>query len=339
MPQRFFAARGRGTLGQGGSFIEAWFPQPVEVDAETAQSEGTGTWVTGRLDRLDRPGPSPRRIDDAGRDLRERTGAGLPEGFECSLLCLIDTAAAPASVEDAYLRLHLLSLRLARPHEVCLDGMFTLMPMLCWTSAGPVEPNRLEALRSQVRSRGEWLRVWSVDRFPPMTDYVVPPGVRIADTARVRLGAHLGEGTTVMHEGFINFNAGTLGTAMIEGRISAGVVVGEDSDLGGGASTMGTLSGGNDVVISVGRRCLLGANSGLGIPLGDGCTVEAGLYLTAAAKVEVLDDSGALLRTVKAAELAGADNLLYIRNSLTGAIQARPNRRVIDLNPEIHINE
>ena len=228
-------------------------------------------------------------------------------------------AAPPADAADAYLRLHLLSARRVRPHGLDLTGIFGLLTNVAWTSVGPIAADDLEAERVTRRVRGEVVSVFGVDKFPRMTDYVMPSGVRIADADRVRLGAHLAEGTTVMHEGFVNFNAGTLGASMVEGRISAGVVVGDGSDIGGGASIMGTLSGGNASVISVGERCLLGANSGLGISLGDGCTVEAGLYLTAGAKVVLPDGT-----TVKAAELSGASNLLYRRNSQTGAIEARP---------------
>ena len=225
----------------------------------------------------------------------------------------------PVDAADAYLRLHLLSARRVRPHGLDLTGIFGLLTNVAWTSAGPIAVDELELERTARRVRGEVVSVFGVDKFPRMTDYVVPSGVRIADADRVRLGAHLAEGTTVMHEGFVNFNAGTLGASMVEGRISAGVVVGDGSDIGGGASIMGTLSGGNATVISVGERCLLGANSGLGISLGDGCTVEAGLYLTAGAKV-VLPDGA----VVKASELSGASNLLYRRNSQTGAIEVRP---------------
>ena len=224
----------------------------------------------------------------------------------------------PVDAADAYLRLHLLSARRVRPHGLDLTGIFGLLANVAWTSSGPIAVDELEGVRLERRMRGEVLSVFGVDKFPRMTDYVVPTGVRIADADRVRLGAHLAEGTTVMHEGFVNFNAGTLGASMIEGRISAGVVVGDGTDVGGGASIMGTLSGGNAAVISVGERCLLGANSGLGISLGDGCTVEAGLYLTAGSKVTLPDGE-----TVKASALSGFSNLLFRRNSQSGAIEAR----------------
>jgi 2,3,4,5-tetrahydropyridine-2-carboxylate N-succinyltransferase len=228
----------------------------------------------------------------------------------------IDLAEPPADAPDAYLRLHLLSARAIQPHQVNLTGVFGVLNNVAWTSLGPVDPEQLTAVRIRSRAYGRHLEVYGLDKFPRMTDYVVPAGVRIADADRVRLGAHLAEGTTVMHEGFVNFNAGTLGASMVEGRISAGVVVGDGSDIGGGSSIMGTLSGGNQTVISVGERCLLGANSGLGIPLGDDCVVEAGLYVTAGTRVTLPDGA-----VTKAAELSGASNLLFRRNSQTGAVE------------------
>ncbi|HEX6968278.1 MAG TPA: 2,3,4,5-tetrahydropyridine-2,6-dicarboxylate N-succinyltransferase [Micromonosporaceae bacterium] len=236
---------------------------------------------------------------------------------------------------DAYLRLHLLSHRLVRPNEVNLDGVFGHLANVAWTSAGPCPPDRVDELRIIERAAGRHLAVYGVDKFPRMTDYVVPSGVRIADADRVRLGAHLAPGTTVMHEGFCNFNAGTLGASMVEGRISAGVVVGDGSDLGGGASIMGTLSGGGKEKIRIGERCLLGANSGIGISLGDDCVVEAGCYITASSKVTLPDG-----RVVKAGELSGVDGLLFWRNSVTGALEARPRTgRGIELNAALHANQ
>lgn len=225
--------------------------------------------------------------------------------------------AAPESTADAYLRLHLLSARLAPPRSLNLDGIFGLLPLVAWTNLGPVAVDRVVHVRLRARARGTHLIVFGIDRFPRMIDYVVPSGVRIADADRVRLGAHLAEGTVVMHEGFVNFNAGTLGTSMVEGRISAGVVVGNGTDIGGGASIMGTLSGGGTEVITIGRGCLIGANAGVGISLGEECIVEAGLYVTAGSKVTLPDGS-----TVKARELSGASGLLFRRNSTTGAVEA-----------------
>ena len=246
---------------------------------------------------------------------------------------------APTSVPEAYLKLHLLSYRLVKPNETNLDGIFGILQNVVWTSAGPFSIADFKKAQLEARKENQHILVHSIDKFPRMTDYVTLSDVRIADANRVRLGAYLGSGTTIMHEGFVNFNAGSLGEAMIEGRISQGVVIGDKTDIGGGASTMGTLSGGNDVRISLGKNCLLGANSGLGIPLGDRCTVEAGLYLTASSKVEVINDKGEISETVKESELASKSDLLFIRNSLTGSIQCRQNKKVIELNEELHSND
>jgi 2,3,4,5-tetrahydropyridine-2-carboxylate N-succinyltransferase len=228
----------------------------------------------------------------------------------------IDISKAPTNVADAYLRLHLLSHRLVKPHGVVLDGIFGLLSNVVWTSVGPCAVEGFEITRARLKAAHGHVNVYGVDKFPRMVDYVVPSGVRIADADRVRLGAHLASGTTVMHEGFVNFNAGTLGSSMVEGRISAGVVVGDGTDVGGGASIMGTLSGGGKEVISIGEKCLLGANSGLGISLGDNCVIEAGTYITSAAKVKLPDGE-----VVKAGTLSGASNLLFRRNSLDGGLE------------------
>lgn len=249
----------------------------------------------------------------------------------------IELTAAPTDAADVYLRLHLLSHRLVPPHGLNLDGLFGLLATVVWTSAGPCAVEEFETVRGRLRRRGP-LQVFGVDKFPPMTDYVVPSGVRIADAGRVRLGAHLAAGTTVMHEGFVNYNAGTLGPSMVEGRISAGVVVGEGSDVGGGASIMGTLSGGGQQVISIGRRCLVGANAGIGISLGDDCVVAAGCYVTAGSKVLVRDRDGSS-RTVKAASLSGASGLTFWRHSVTGALEAVPRQGDgVELNAALHAN-
>lgn len=252
------------------------------------------------------------------------------------VVTLLETDAAPASTAEVYLKLALLSHRLVKPHGLNLAGMFGLLPNVAWTSEGAIAVDELPRRQLLARAQGRTLSVNSVDKFPKMTDYVVPAGVRIGDASRIRLGAHVGEGTTVMHEGFINFNAGTLGVSMVEGRISAGVVVGNGSDLGGGCSTMGTLSGGGNIVISVGEGCLLGANAGLGIPLGDRCTVESGLYITAGSKVTVLDDKNNEVQTVKAADLAGKNDLLFRRNSQNGRIEVKTNKSAVELNAELH---
>ena len=247
----------------------------------------------------------------------------------------VDVHAPPASVADAYLRLHLLSHRLAAPRSINLDGLFGALTNVAWTSLGPVAIADLDAVRLRARAEGVHVTVHGVDKFPRMTDYVVPSGVRIADASRVRLGAHLAEGTTVMHEGFCNFNAGTLGASMVEGRISAGVVVGDGSDVGGGASIMGTLSGGGTEQITVGERCLLGANSGIGISLGDDCVVEAGLYVTGSTPVTTPDDE-----VVKARELSGRSGLMFIRDGRSGRVMVRPrNGSWGALNEALHAND
>lgn len=263
----------------------------------------------------------------------ERHGFVRGEFVEVEIASLAD---APTSTEDAYLRLHLLSERSVRPNEINLDGLFGLLPIVAWTSAGPVLPERLDELRDALAADGQHLTVSSVDRFPQMTDYVVPAGVRIADAARVRLGAHLAAGTTVMHEGFINFNAGTLGESMIEGRVTPGVVVGTQSDIGAGASIMGTLSGGGKHKNFVGERSLLGANAGIGISLGDDCIVEAGLYVTAGTKVRTPDGS-----IVAARALSGQPGLLFRRNSQTGAVEVLPTHGKTwgGLNASLHAND
>ena len=251
-------------------------------------------------------------------------------------LCVAaDLDQPPADSADAYLRLHLLSHRLVRPNSMNLDGIFKVLPNVGWTSLGPAAVSEIGAVRQRALARGIHLEVRSVDKFPPMLDYVVPSGVRVADAARVRLGAYLAEGTTVMHEGFVNFNAGTLGPAMVEGRISQGVVVGAETDIGGGASIMGTLSGGGTQVISVGQRCLLGANSGLGISLGDDCVIEAGLYLTAGTIVTLPEG-----QQVKARDLSGQSGLLFRRNSITGSVEAstRPGKWG-SLSTDLHVGQ
>jgi 2,3,4,5-tetrahydropyridine-2,6-dicarboxylate N-succinyltransferase len=271
-----------------GRVLDAWFPA-LALDGQPAPADL----------------PSAERTDDLRRVRIEPVSA------------TITLADPPADATDAYLRLHLLSARLVRPHGLSMDGIFGVLVNVAWTSRGPVDLEQLDGVRLRVRTDGGHLEVFGVDKFPRMTDYVAPSGVRIADADRVRLGAHLAAGTTVMHEGFVNYNAGTLGASMVEGRISAGVVVGDGSDIGGGASIMGTLSGGGKTVISLGERCLLGANAGLGISLGDECVVEAGLYLTAGTRVTLPDGA-----VVKAAELSGASGMLFRRNSVSGAVEA-----------------
>jgi 2,3,4,5-tetrahydropyridine-2-carboxylate N-succinyltransferase len=299
---------GLATLHASGQVLDTWFPAPA-LDGAAAAPDGVDlTALT---------------TDDAHRQVRREL-----------VRVVIDLDVPPADVSDAYLRLHLLSHRLVRPHQVNLDGIFAVLPNVVWTSRGPCNVDGFERTRARLLALGP-LTVLSVDKFPRMTDYVLPTGVRIGDADRVRLGAHLAAGTTVMHEGFVNYNAGTLGRSMVEGRISAGVVVGDGSDIGGGASIIGTLSGGGTTVISVGEGCLLGANSGIGISLGDGCVVEAGCYVTAGTKVRQPDGS-----IVKARDLSGRTGLLFRRNSVTGAVEAVPREGSWGgLNAALHAND
>ena len=302
-------ATGLATLTGDGRVLDVLFADPQLGPAEASPGTTTGAVVH----------EDPRR----GVQVVEVTTV------------LDDLDSAPTDAYDAYLRLHLLSHRLVKPHGLSMEGLFGVLPNVAWTSEGPVDPAALAEVRMRFRAAGEPLQVFSVDKFPRMTDYVVPSGVRIADADRVRLGAHLAEGTTVMHEGFVNFNAGTLGASMVEGRISAGVVVGDGSDIGGGASIMGTLSGGGTAVISIGERCLLGANAGLGISLGNDCIVEAGLYVTGGTRVTLPDGE-----VVKALELSGADGLLFRRNSQSGAVEAMPRSGSwAGLNAALHAND
>src|SRR5215203_2713375 len=283
------------------------------------------------------PSPAIGRADDSGppQGLTEGAGADELRAVRTDVRKVeIDLDSAPSGASDAYLRLHLLSHRFVVPRSINLEGIFSQLANVVWTSYGPCAVDGFERVRSRLRAVHGQVTVYGIDKFPRMVDYVLPTGVRIADGDRVRLGAHLAEGTTVMHEGFVNFNAGTLGPSMVEGRISAGVVVGADSDVGGGASIMGTLSGGGTQVISVGERCLLGANAGIGIALGDDCVVEAGLYVTAATKVTLPGG-----QIVKAVDLSGQDSLLFLRNSVTGAIEVRPRLgKPVTLNEALHAN-
>ena len=310
---RLVSGHGLATRAADGAVLDVWFPAPAAGPLATADASLAGT-LRGLA------------ADDADRGTSQ-------EVVEVEA----DLDAAPASAEDAWLRLHALSHRLVRPNELNLDGVFGLLTNVVWTNVGPCAVEGFELTRAKLRARGT-VNVYGVDKFPRMTDYVVPSGVRIGDADRVRLGAHLAEGTTVMHEGFVNFNAGTLGTSMVEGRISAGVVVGDGSDLGGGVSIMGTLSGGGKQRVEIGEHVLLGANSGVGISIGDDSVVEAGLYVTAGTLVTVVrpgEDS----RTVKAVELSGVPNLLFRRNSATGAVEALPRGgRTVELNAALHAN-
>jgi 2,3,4,5-tetrahydropyridine-2-carboxylate N-succinyltransferase len=303
---------GLATIADDGTVLDTWYPTPAlgEPPADAA--------APGFLNALG--------VKDPARRVHTEV-----------VLTVIDLDEAPADASDVYLRLHLLSHRLVAPHGLNLDGVFGKLSNVVWTSRGPCAVDGFEEVRATLRADGP-VEVLGIDKFPRMTDYVVPTGVRIADADRVRLGAHLAEGTTVMHEGFVNYNAGTLGASMVEGRVSAGVVVGDGSDVGGGASIMGTLSGGGTEVISIGERCLLGANAGIGISLGNDCVVEAGCYVTAGTKVTVRDIDNKP-KVIKAAGLSGADNVLFRRNSVTGAVEAVPWRsKGIRLNADLHAN-
>lgn len=325
------------TAGETEKVLDTYYPDPqLGQDEHVASVCGHGSGAAtyrldaARLDALGELGGPLATLASAAAAVTD----GLPRRRDAVATFIGDLADPPVDAHDVYLRLHLLSHRLVQPHGANLDGMFGLLNNVVWTDAGPFDPDGFESVRMALRARGVEVGVRSVDKFPRMTDYVLPSGVRIGDADRVRLGAHLAEGTTVMHEGFVNFNAGTLGASMVEGRISAGVTVGDGSDIGGGASTMGTLSGGGTEINSIGKRCLLGANSGLGIPLGDDCTVEAGLYLTAGSKVALPDGS-----VVKAAELRGRDGILFRRNSQSGAIEAIPaSGKWEGLNADLHAN-
>ncbi|KHK98422.1 2,3,4,5-tetrahydropyridine-2,6-carboxylate N-succinyltransferase [Microbacterium mangrovi] len=303
---------GLSTIADGGTVLDAWFPQPA-LGSAPADPDTTALAASATAD--------PRRAVRAE-----------------VVVVDIDLDAAPVSTADAYLRLHVLSHCLVKPNEVNLEGVFAHLPNVAWTNAGPVHPDDLVRLRPQLQAAG--IQVQGLDKFPRLTDYVVPAGVRIADASRVRLGAHLAPGTTVMHEGFVNFNAGTLGSSMVEGRISQGVVVGEGSDIGGGASIMGTLSGGGTHRVSIGARTLLGANAGIGISLGDDCIVEAGLYVTAGSKIVLADQpvrADGSRPTVKGAELSGQNGILFRRNSLSGAVEAvRRDGVGVTLNEALH---
>ncbi len=290
MSQRIASGHGLATVSLSGAVLDTWFPEPVLGNLSSP--------VLPFLSAL----------------------AGVDEirGVKREVVSLeIDLDKAPESVSDAYLRLHLLSHRIIKPHGANVDGIFAVLNNVVWTSVGPCPVDNFEITRANLKQKYGVITVLSVDKFPRMVDYVIPSGVRIADADRVRLGAHLASGTTVMHEGFVNFNAGTLGTSMVEGRISAGVIVGDGTDIGGGASIMGTLSGGGKEVISIGEKCLLGANSGLGISLGNNCVIESGTYITAAAKIRLPDGE-----IVKASSLSGANNLLFRRNSIDGCLEA-----------------
>ena len=341
MSECFSLAFGIGTQNSAGDWLEVFYPQPLlnpgnalidVVKAELGYAEGNQA-ISFAASQC---GALSQALNAAGFSEQAALVAQMTDSARPLVATVLASDEAPSSTPEAYLKLHLLSHRLVKPHGVVLAGIFPLLPNVAWTTQGAIDISELPQRQMAARMKGDSLVVHSIDKFPSMTDYVVPAGIRIADTARVRLGAYVGEGTTVMHEGFINFNAGTAGTSMVEGRISAGVFVGKGSDLGGGCSTMGTLSGGGNIVISVGEGCLIGANAGIGIPLGDRCTVEAGLYITAGIKVALLDDADNLVEIVKARDLANQSDLLFRRNSQTGAIECKTNKSAIQLNDMLH---
>jgi 2,3,4,5-tetrahydropyridine-2,6-dicarboxylate N-succinyltransferase len=336
----FSLAFGVGTQNRQGNWLEVFYAQPllhpsgelVAAVAPLLNYEGGNQAIAISTTQAAQLADAIKPLDSAQHALLTR----LAESQRPLVVTLLAEDAALTSTPEAYLKLHLLSHRLVKPHGLNLTGIFPLLPNVAWTNQGAVDLAELAERQLEARLKGYLLEVVSVDKFPKMTDYVVPAGVRIADSARIRLGAYVGEGTTVMHEGFVNFNAGTEGPGMIEGRVSAGVFVGKGSDLGGGCSTMGTLSGGGNIVISVGEGCLIGANAGIGIPLGDRNTVEAGLYITAGTKVNLLDEQGELVQVVKGRELAGQTDLLFRRNSLTGAVECKTHKSAIELNEALH---
>ena len=323
-----------------GATIDCYFPAPLKTPEPAVAKAITGHFTAGMaVVTPEAVRPFVDHLAAAGGEPIARAAARYRQLLEADrplTAVRLDADEAISSTEAAFLKLHLLSHRLALPNSLDLNGIFAHLPTVAWTSRGAVDPAELEQLLLAARLADEHVEVMGVDKFPKMTNYVVPSGVRIADASRIRLGAYLGEGTTVMHEGFVNFNAGALGPNMLEGRVSQGVVVGPHSDLGGSSSTMGTLSGGGDIRITIGSHCLIGANAGTGIPLGDRCTIEAGLYITAGTRVTVMDEHGEMVGTVKARELAGSSDLLFIRNSENGRVQCRTNRKAIALNQALH---
>ncbi|MCG6390126.1 2,3,4,5-tetrahydropyridine-2,6-dicarboxylate N-succinyltransferase [Vibrio fluvialis] len=334
---------GTATKNRDGKIIEVFFPTPIlnpsdqlvaDLAAVAGYSEGNQALKITAAQSAELAKVFAANDQAASAAFAEKAAASA----QPLVLVILASDDKPQSVAEGFLKLQLISNRLVQPHGTVLDGIFGLLHNIAWTNEGPIDLPELAERQIEARLAGRTLSVDCVDKFPKMVDYVVPTGIRIADTSRVRLGAHVGEGTTVMHEGFINFNAGTTGVSMVEGRISAGVLVGNGSDIGGGASIMGTLSGGGKVVVSIGENSLLGANSGLGFPLGDRCTVESGLYVTAGTKVRMLDKDGNEVEIIKARELAGVSDLLFRRNSQTGQVECLANKSAVELNSELHSN-
>jgi len=341
MTALFSFGLGIGTQNNNSEWLEVFYPQPLLAPSDAVKNvlaENLG--YTGGNQTLTLDSVALEKLATAFADVGEDALSSIADQFKHSekpaVASILETDDNPTTVPEGYLKLHLLSHRLVRPNNINLAGLFGVLPNVAWTSEGAIDINELAERQLRARLNKRTLSVDSVDKFPKMVDYVVPAGVRIADTARVRLGAYIGEGTTIMHEGFVNFNAGTESISMVEGRISQGVFVKSGSDLGGGSSTMGTLSGGGNIIITVGSQCLLGANAGLGIPLGDRCTVEAGLYITAGTVVTLLDDHGETVGQTKARELASKDDLLFRRNSITGTVECLTNKSAVELNEALH---
>ena len=336
----FALAFGVGTKNKKGDWLEAFFPRPIlspEPEIVDIVKKNT-SYQGGNFDLQ----LSSAQISACAEEIPDSSQKKLLEEIVSSsmpkILSVIEIDGEITSTLEAYLKLHLLSSRLVRPNTLNLTNIFPCLPTVVWTNIGAIDPNEIEEVIIENRVKGKHIEIFSVDKFPRMTNYVIPSGARIANSARIRLGAFLGEGTTVMHEGFVNFNAGTAGPNMVEGRISQGVVVGSGTDLGGSASTAGTLSGGGNVLITIGKDCLISANAGTGIPLGDRCTIEAGLYITPGTLVRVLDEDKKLVKDVKARELAGQSDMLFIRNSLSGVVECRTNKNAVSLNPLLHEN-
>lgn len=339
----FALAYGTATKNRDNKIIEAYYPAPIinPSDETVKQIASILGYQSGNKVievSADQATQLVSVFAIVGNDKAAQFAEKAVNAKSPLVLVVLERDDKPESVAEGFLKLQLISHRLALPHTVNLDGIFGLLHNIAWTNEGPIDLPELSERQMEARLEGRTLTVDCVDKFPKMVDYIVPTGVRIADTSRVRLGAHVGEGTTVMHEGFINFNAGTTGVSMVEGRISAGVLVGNGSDIGGGASIMGTLSGGGKEVVSIGENSLLGANAGLGFPLGDRCTVESGLYVTAGSKVRMLDNNGKEIGFEKARNLAGKPDLLFRRNSITGVIECLTNKTAIELNSELHSN-
>ncbi len=341
MTKLYSVGIGVGTQNKKDEWLEVFYPAPLlypDAAIASALSDALGYSAGNAVIALD--DSKLQSLAVALEKQQQSTQAAAVKSLLNSIRPCVATILAsddePGSVPEAYLKLQLISHRLVKPHGINLSGIFGSLPNVAWTNEGAIDLAELPARQVEARIKGQNLSIDSVDKFPKMSDYVVPASVRIADARRVRLGAYIGEGTTIMHEGFVNFNAGAEGPNMIEGRISAGVFVGAGSDLGGSSSTMGTLSGGGNIIISVGKECLLGANAGIGIPLGDRCIVEAGLYITAGTKVVMLDGSKQVVGKTKARELAGKSDLLFRRNSTSGAVECLTNQTAVELNEALH---